>query len=87
MTPYSGFGRYFSWSATTIFALLVAAPLAAAPPGMVSPRIIVDQFGYPPEMVKIAILSDPQAGFNAAESYSPGSTIEVRAVGSNAVVF
>jgi endoglucanase len=87
MTPYTGFGRLTLLAATATIALLITAPLVAAPPGTVSPRIIVDQFGYQSDMVKIAVLSDPQTGFNAAESYTPGSTIEVRVWGSNAVVF
>ena len=34
--------------------------------------IIVDQFGYLPDAKKIAVLKDPQTGFDASESFSPG---------------
>lgn len=34
--------------------------------------IIVDQFGYLPDVKKIAVLKDPQTGFDASESFSPG---------------
>ncbi len=61
--------------------------LSAAPPGTTSSRIAVDQFGYMPEMAKVAVLSDPQAGFNATESYAPGATLQVRAWGTHAIVF
>src|ERR1051325_4973633 len=59
----------------------------AAPPGTYTLRIAVDQFGYAPDMTKVAVISDPQVGFNAAESYTPGTTLEVRTWGSNTVVF
>ena len=59
----------------------------AAPPGAFTLRIAVDQFGYRPDMPKVAVISDPQQGFNAAESYTPGSTLEVRTWSNNAVVF
>jgi endoglucanase len=41
-------------------------------------NIVVDQFGYRSKMSKVAILVDPQRGWNAAESYRPGKTLEVR---------
>jgi endoglucanase len=34
--------------------------------------IIVDQFGYLPESQKIAVIKDPQVGFDASESFTPG---------------
>lgn len=40
--------------------------------------IVVDQFGYRPELRKVAILVDPQAGWNAADTYVPGPELEVR---------
>ncbi len=39
--------------------------------------IIVDQFGYLPDAKKIAVLKDPQTGFDAAESYTPGQYLSV----------
>jgi len=59
----------------------------AAAPGTFTLRIAVDQFGYAPDMAKVAVISDPQVGFNAAASYTPGGTLEVRTWGSNTVVF
>ena len=59
----------------------------AAPPGTWTPRIAVDQFGYRPDMMKVAVVSDPQQGFNAAESYTPGTTLQVRTWNSNTVVY
>ncbi|MEL6250860.1 MAG: glycoside hydrolase family 9 protein [Bacteroidota bacterium] len=44
----------------------------------ISNHIHVDQFGYLPEEEKVAVISNPQIGFNSAESFSPGNTYEVR---------
>lgn len=43
-----------------------------APP--VSPYIVVDQFGYLPDGEKIAVIRDPQTGFDAAASFTPGAS-------------
>jgi len=40
--------------------------------------IVVDQFGYQPKLAKVAILVDPARGWNAADEYKPGPTLEVR---------
>jgi hypothetical protein len=47
----------------------------------------VDQFGYRPADPKIAVLSNPLTGFNSAESYTPGATLQVRRVPAGTVVF
>ena len=39
--------------------------------------IHVDQFGYPSDAVKVAVISDPQVGFNSSFSYTPSSTLSV----------
>ena len=49
--------------------------------------IHVDQFGYYSTATKVAVLSDPQIGFNANESYTPFSTIYVIDNSTNEVVF
>ena len=49
--------------------------------------IHVDQFGYSLNATKVAVLSDPQIGFNASESYSAPGTLEVRDVTTNSVVY
>jgi len=43
----------------------------------VSKYIVVDQFGYRPNAKKIAIIRDPQTGFDQAESFTPGTTYAV----------
>lgn len=51
------------------------------------PFIVVDQFGYLPDAQKVAVIRDPQAGFDAADSYGPGATFEVVNDDTDAVVF
>jgi hypothetical protein len=51
------------------------------------PFIVVDQFGYLPEAQKIAVIRDPQTGFDAADAYSPGNTFELVNADTSAVVF
>jgi endoglucanase len=79
-----------------------AAPSAPAPvnalvPGPENPKrgeeasfyryLVIDQFGYRPEMTKVAVLVDPQAGPNASDDYEPGETLEIRKWGDGSVVF
>ena len=51
------------------------------------PLIKIDQFGYRPADEKIAILSDPQTGYNSTDSYTPAPTIVVKNSSTYEVVF
>lgn len=51
-----------------------------------NPFIEVDQFGYFTNGNKVAVLRNPQTGFNAAESYTPPATLQVKN-SSNVVVY
>jgi len=42
-----------------------------------TPPIIVDQFGYLPALKKVAVIKDPQVGFDAGRSFSPGNQYAV----------
>ena len=53
----------------------------------ISPFIHVDQFGYENNAEKVAVLSNPQVGFNSNLSYQPGPTIELRDAMSDVVVY
>jgi hypothetical protein len=59
----------------------------AAAPGSFTLRIAVDQFGYLPNLPKVAVISDPQVGYNSAQAYTPGPTLQLRTWDSNTVVF
>lgn len=43
----------------------------------VTGRICVDQFGYLPGEVKVAVISSPVRGYNAGDTYTPGKMLEV----------
>ncbi|MCC6288951.1 MAG: glycoside hydrolase family 9 protein [Chitinophagaceae bacterium] len=60
------------------------------PPGSFSKHIKIDQFGYLPFGKKVAVIVDPQVGYNASESFSPGTgtnQYQVRNWTTDAVVF
>lgn len=62
----------------------------ALPPGAVSKHIKIDQFGYLPNSKKFAVIVDPQTGYNAAESFSPGTGVnqfQVRRWSDDVVVY
>lgn len=79
----------------TKFALLAFAVICScmncfASPGVTTKFIKLDQFGYLPSSRKVAVIVDPQTGYNAAESFSPGTganQYQVRNWTTNAVVF
>ena len=58
---------------------------AGSPP--VSKYIVVDQFGYLPDLEKVAVIRDPQTGFDAAESFTPGATYALVNAATGARVF
>jgi len=67
----------------------VMAPRGVTIPGLpaVTGHIHVDQFGYLPDASKVAVISDPQRGFNAGDHFAPGPQLEIRAAAGGAVVF
>lgn len=70
--------------------LLFTNFLFANPPGNTTKHIKIDQFGYLPNSKKVAVIADPQVGYNAAESFSPGTganQYQVRRWADDVVVF
>ncbi len=61
----------------------------ATPPSSKDPGrfIVVDQFGYRPPAEKIAVIRDPQVGFDASGSFTPGASYALVDAASNARVF
>ena len=49
--------------------------------------IMIDQFGYLPNDTKVAVIVDPQVGFNAMDQFEPGSTYEIRTWDDDETVF
>ncbi|MBL7818134.1 MAG: glycoside hydrolase family 9 protein [Saprospiraceae bacterium] len=72
------------------YAILVATFLTitlCASPTNISTHIKTDQFGYRQADAKIAIIAQPQMGFNAPSSYTPGSTFKIRRWSDDVEVF
>jgi hypothetical protein len=68
---------------------LVCSYCYAAPP-QTTPHIKVDQFGYFPQAKKVAVVVDPQTGYNSNESFTPGTgtnQYQVRRWSDDAVMF
>jgi hypothetical protein len=57
-------------------------------PGTVTEHLKIDQFGYPPDVQKICVINNPQAGFdyNAGDFYTPGNTLQLLKASDNSVV-
>ncbi|MDC8003734.1 glycoside hydrolase family 9 protein [Aureisphaera galaxeae] len=53
----------------------------------ISPFIHVDQFGYAPNATKVAVLSNPEVGYNNSESYTPGSEIQLRDASNDNLIY
>jgi len=49
-----------------------AGPIVAPQP--LSPNIVVDQFGYLPASEKVAVIRNPQTGFDSGHLFTPGAT-------------
>ncbi|HUL55257.1 MAG TPA: glycoside hydrolase family 9 protein [Opitutaceae bacterium] len=77
----SAAGAPLPWSVPA----LSGVTIPGLPP--VTGHIHVDQFGYLPDEQKVAVLSDPQRGFNAADHFAPGPVLEVRQAAGGAVIF
>jgi endoglucanase len=50
-------------------------------------HIKIDQFGYRTGDKKVAVISNPQVGYNAASTFTPGPIYEVRRVSDDSVFF
>ncbi|HEM49557.1 MAG TPA: glycoside hydrolase family 9, partial [Caldithrix sp.] len=75
-------------SLKSIFILLsVWIHLLSAKPDSLQKYIMIDQFGYHNNDPKIAVIVDPQIGFNAEDSFEPGLIYEVRKWDSDQIVF
>ncbi len=68
-----------------ILFLLILNPLYLL--AQTSDFIHIDQFGYKTNHTKVAVISNPQTGFNSSQSYTPSNTLELRNIATDAVVF
>jgi len=65
---------------------MAASSTASVGAATISAFIVVDQFGYLPDAKKIAVIRDPQTGYDAALSFTPGATYQLINLDTNAVV-
>ncbi len=72
-------------------AAVTAAPTPAPTPNpstmLLGPAIVIDQFGYLPSHQKIAVIRDPQTGFDASDAHTPSTTYDVVNAATNATVY
>lgn len=71
---------------TLLFVFLINTICLSAP-NVTSKFITLDQFGYLPNAQKIAVIRDPQTGYDASESFNPGTSYQLRNWNTDAVVF
>ena len=50
-------------------------------------HILVDQFGYLPDEAKVAVIRDPQVGYDKSARFNPGEVYQVRRSDTGAAVF
>ncbi len=79
--------KYDSRFKFTITILFTGTILLTAKPEKIEKYIMIDQFGYRLNDQKIAVIIDPQIGFNAKDNFSPGTIYEVRKWNNDKVVF
>lgn len=60
---------------TSLCFVLAACSASVAQP--TAPKIVVDQFGYLPELEKRAVIRDPQQGYDERDSFRPGGRYAV----------
>lgn len=70
-----------------IYFLLISFFTFPALAQTVDEHIKTDQFGYPSDAQKIAVISNPQTGYNSSSSFTPGSSYEVRRANDHSTVF
>lgn len=74
----------------SFLSLYVSSLTIMAGPAVINYHIHVDQFGYRCDAVKIAVISNPQTGYNANDHFTPGTAnnkYEVRRWSDDVAVF
>jgi endoglucanase len=72
----------------SLFPVAIAIGISAmAIPPLIDNHIKVDQFGYRTTDKKIAVISNPQVGYNSTDSFSPGSNYQIRRWSDDAFVY
>ena len=67
-----------AWGAAAFLAQTTGGALASpCVPNTFSHFVVVDQFGYTPEMQKVAVIRSPVLGYDASQHFSPGALYQV----------
>src|SRR5689334_18023627 len=77
--------RLFRSSLFTV-AMAISVHSFAIPP-LIDNHIKVDQFGYRTTDKKIAVISNPQVGYNSTDSFIPGNNYQIRRWSDDGVVY
>ncbi|AQT61205.1 glycoside hydrolase family 9 protein [Cellvibrio sp. PSBB023] len=88
LAPSSVAASSLAVSSTPIASSVTSAAASSVASGAptISGFIVVDQFGYLPDAKKVAVIRDPQTGYDAALSFTPGATYQLINLDTNAVV-
>ncbi|HET9057449.1 MAG TPA: glycoside hydrolase family 9 protein [Chitinophagaceae bacterium] len=81
---------YYANPRLLFFLFVICISSATASPIQTTYHIKVDQFGYLTNSRKVAVIADPQVGYNAAESFIPGTganQYQVRRWDNDVIVF
>ncbi|MFB3897207.1 MAG: glycoside hydrolase family 9 protein, partial [bacterium] len=68
-----------------ILGVLYLIPIVSAQ--QVQKYIVIDQFGYRPSDTKVAVIADPQVGFNSTDFFIPGNVYQVRRKSDNTIQY
>ena len=66
---------------------IIAVLLCAFAQAQISDFIHVDQFGYPTDAEKIAVISDPITGYNSGDSFTPSGTLQLRNLNTDVAIY
>ncbi len=69
-----------------LFLLLLTSTLISQPV-VIQKYIMIDQFGYRPDDPKVAVIVDPQIGFNEKDAFEPGKIYQVRRRETDEIVY
>ena len=72
---------------TILLALYLTACAPKAETAPHTPHIVIDQFGYLPDLQKRAIIRNPELGYDAAQSFTPGPRYAVIKAATGEAVF
>lgn len=70
-----------------LFLLMLVSNSLYAGPAVTDNHIKIDQFGYRTQDKKIAVISNPQTGYNSNDHYIPGNVCEIRRWSDDVVVY